>query len=172
MAYPLSILGQQAWWPNSHKQKKNLYAMEKKKIQDPSDLVTYILKEFRKFPFPLHLSTMFALQTVVFQFSMPEAKYKHFISLWISLGIILMLSTLPLSFNRYLQMREGTYIEMQERKHINIYYPSKAYKRPFSPSSTQEMPHLVSGSPVGVNNSAWFVWCRWYLRITCGKIGV
>lgn len=54
---------------------------KKKKIQDPSDLVTYILKEFRQFPFPLHLSTMFALQTAVFQFSMPEAKYKHFISL-------------------------------------------------------------------------------------------
>lgn len=40
--------------------------MEKKKFQDPSGLVAYILKEFKKFPFSLHLSTMFALQTIVF----------------------------------------------------------------------------------------------------------
>lgn len=37
-----------------------------KKIQDPSVLVAYILKEFRKFPFSFHLSAMFALQTIVF----------------------------------------------------------------------------------------------------------
>lgn len=54
-----------------------------------------------------------------------------------------MLSTLPLSFDRYLQMREGTYTEMQKRKHITIYYPSKACKRPFSASSTQRKRHIL-----------------------------